>query len=51
MFIRPNKKISMFPKNIVLCFFKGILPLKMHKIIYFFKKNFKKNQGFISKFR
>ena len=36
-------------KNIILCILKGILPFKMHKII-FFQENLKKNQGFTSKF-
>ena len=26
-------------KNIILCILKGILPFKMHKIIYFFPEN------------
>ena len=59
----PNKKLSMFrvtgrvgtlffflEKNIILCILKGILPFKMHKIIYF-SENLKKFLGFTSKFR
>ena len=30
-------------KNIILCILKGISPFKMHKIIYFFPENLKKN--------
>ena len=35
-------------KIIILCIFKGILPFKMHKII-FFQENLKKILGFTSK--
>ena len=34
----------------ILCILKGILPLKMHKII-FFPENLRKVQGFTSKVR
>ena len=36
---------SFFPeKNIILCILKGISPLKMQKIIYFFQKTWKKSR-------
>ena len=35
---------SGFPeKNIILCILKGKIPFKMHKIIFFFRKNEEKN--------
>ena len=37
-------------KNIILCILKGMLPFKMHKIIYF-PENLLKNLGFTSKVR
>ena len=37
-------------KNIFLCILKGILPFKIHKII-FFPENLKKNLRFTSKLR
>ena len=37
-------------KNIILCILKGILPFKMHKII-FFPENLKKILGLTGKFR
>ena len=37
-------------KYIILCILKGILPFKMHKIIFFWE-NLKKVLGFTSKFR
>ena len=38
-------------KNTILCVLKGILPFKMHKIIYFFSRKLEKFPGFTSKFR
>ena len=36
----------LFPgKNIILCILKGILPFKMHKVIFFFPENLKKILG------
>ena len=37
-------------KNIILCILKGILPFKMHDIIFFSRKG-EKILGFTSKFR
>ena len=39
-----------FGKNIILCILKGILPFKMHKVI-FFPENMKTILGFTSKLR
>ena len=42
LLVKP-KKISFSEKNIILCILKGKMPLKMHKIMYFFqKKNYNK---------
>ena len=38
-------------KNMTLCILKGILPFKMHKKNFFFRKLEKKLLGFTSKFR
>ena len=38
-------------ENIILCILKGNTPFKMHKIIFFLKKNPEKILGFTSNFR
>ena len=35
--VRVSAHIFFWIKNIILCILKGILPFKMHKIVYFFQ--------------
>ena len=41
-----NSKNYILGKNIILCTLKSISSLKMHKIIFFFPENLKKNSRF-----
>ena len=39
LLVKPKKCSGFLEKSIILCILKGISPLKIHKIIFFFPEN------------